>query len=78
MSQSVCLSLFFFFLLDSWQRIKCGRVDGRVVGGRVRRMGGMACGSTMINIVCVVLIGTNTATPGDTVIGLMTSLLFSL
>ena len=43
-------------------------------------MGGMACGSTMIPTLCdvVVQIGTNTATPGDTVIGLMTSLLFSL
>ena len=43
-------------------------------------MGGMACGSTMINDcdVVVVQIGTNTATPGDTVIGQMTSLLFSL
>ena len=39
-------------------------------------MGGMACDSTMFDIVCVVQIGTNTATPGDTVIGLMTSLLF--
>ena len=38
-------------------------------------MGGIACGSTMINIVCSAD-RYQQAAPGDTVIGLMTSLLF--
>ena len=36
---------------DSEDILICGRVE-KGVGGRVRKMGGMACGSTMIHIVC--------------------------
>ena len=55
-------------------------ICGRVGGGTVRNDGWDGLWLDADTNICdvVVQIGTNTATPGDTVIGLMTSLLFSL